>query len=121
MIAIYYKTKENIIQLKDWVMKHPKESYKYVMILLLISFAFSFIQYFFFKPKVAKSLIFPEMYSKSDKTKSDIDQKDQKAETIIKELESYKTKRESGEPLTKNDSLRIEYLFNQYQNLKNGN
>lgn len=119
MIAIYYKTKENIIQLKDWVVKHPKKSYKYVMILLLLSFAFSFIQYFFFTPKVAKSFIVPEMYSKSDKIKTDIDQKDQKAETIVKELESYKTKRESS-PLTKNDSLRIEYLFNQYQNLKNG-
>lgn len=120
MIKIYKQTKDQFHLMKDWVMKHPKESYKYVMILLLVSFAFSLIQYFFFTPKIAKSLVIPEMYSKSDKIKADLDQKDQKTEIIIKELEEYKIKRENA-PLTKTDSLRIEYLFNQYQNLKNGN
>lgn len=100
-------------------MKHPKESYKYVMIILLLSFAFSLFQYFYFTPKVAKSLVLPEMYSKSDQIKADLDQKDQKTEVIVKELEEFKAKREIA-PLTKTDSLRIEYLFNQYQNLKNG-
>lgn len=119
MIKIYQQNKIKFHQLKDWVMKHPKESYKYVMIILLLSFAFSLFQYFFFTPKVAKSLVVPEMYSESDKIKSDNDQRDQKTEIIVKELESYKIKRENA-PLTKTDSLRIEYLFNQYQNLKNG-
>ena len=44
---------------------------------------------------------------------------DQKINVIVNELQSLKKKRESG-PLSKNDSLRIEYLFNQYQKLKNG-
>ena len=119
MIKIYKQTKDQFNLMKDWVMKHPKESYKYVMILLLVSLAFSFIQYFFFTPKVTQSLVLPEMYSKSDQIKTEFDQKDQKTEIIVKELEGYKIKRESS-PLTKTDSLRIEYLFNQYQNLKNG-
>lgn len=119
MIKIYQQTKLQFHQMKEWMMKHPKQSYKYVMILLLLSFAFSFIQYFFFTPKVAKSLMIPEMYSRSDQIKIDLDQKDQKTEIIVEELKEYKIKRESA-PLTKTDSLRIEYLFNQYQNLKNG-
>ena len=48
-----------------------------------------------------------------------MDKSEEKIEVIVKELQSLKKKRESG-PLAKNDSLRIEYLFNQYQNLKNG-
>ena len=119
MIKIYKQTKDQFHLMKDWVMKHPKESYKYVMILLLVSFAFSFIQYFFFTPKVAKSLVLPEMYSKSDQIKTELDQKDQKTEVIVKELEEFNAKREIA-PLTKTDSLRVDYLFKQYQILKNG-
>nr|DAC75472.1 TPA_exp: hypothetical protein [Elizabethkingia anophelis]DAC75603.1 TPA_exp: hypothetical protein [Elizabethkingia anophelis]DAC75639.1 TPA_exp: hypothetical protein [Elizabethkingia anophelis]DAC75668.1 TPA_exp: hypothetical protein [Elizabethkingia anophelis]DAC76291.1 TPA_exp: hypothetical protein [Elizabethkingia anophelis] len=38
-------------------------------------------------------------------------------EKIVKELELFKLKRDKGS-LTKADSLRIDYLFNQYQKLK---
>lgn len=40
-------------------------------------------------------------------------------EKIVNELQLLKAKRDRGE-LLKVDSLRIEYLFNQYQSLKNG-
>lgn len=40
-------------------------------------------------------------------------------EKIVKELEILKVKRDRH-ALQKEDSLRIEYLFNQYQQLKNG-
>lgn len=38
---------------------------------------------------------------------------------IVVELQSLKDKRDQ-QKLRKEDSLRIEYLFNQYQHLKNG-
>ena len=38
---------------------------------------------------------------------------------IMHQLEAYKAKRDS-KSLTKEDSIRIDYLFNQYQTLKNG-
>ena len=59
------------------------------------------------------------MYSESDQVKAKMDESEKKMEAVVKELQLLKTKREEG-PLTKNDSLRIEYLFNQYQTLKNG-
>mgnify|MGYP003619974478 FL=1 len=59
------------------------------------------------------------MYSESDQVKAKMDESEKKLETVVKELQLLKTKREKG-TLTKNDSLRIEYLFNQYQTLKNG-
>ena len=40
-------------------------------------------------------------------------------EKIVTELKSLKVKRDSH-ALQKEDSLRIEYLFNQFQKLKNG-
>ncbi|MCB4235773.1 hypothetical protein LDL59_13655 [Kaistella anthropi] len=40
-------------------------------------------------------------------------------EKIVNELQTLKLKRDRKE-LQKEDSLRIEYLYNQYQELKNG-
>jgi hypothetical protein len=40
-------------------------------------------------------------------------------EKIVTELQALKVKRDH-DALQKKDSLRIEYLYNQYQELKNG-
>jgi hypothetical protein len=40
-------------------------------------------------------------------------------EKIVNELKTLKVKRDQN-ALKKEDSLRIDYLFNQYQKLKNG-
>ena len=109
---------EKYYQSKDWIIKHPKEFYKYVMIILLVSFGLIFVQYFYFTPKTPINNI-PNLYSKSDEVKSKMDKNDEKMENIVKELQLLKAKRENG-PLAKSDSIRIEYLFNQYQTLKNG-
>ena len=120
MIMIKYNSiKENLLRLKEWIYKHPKKVYRYVMVILVISFGLIFIQYYFFTPKVSTGNKIPKMYSKSDQVKDDMEKNDQKMNVIISELQLLKKKRESG-PLSKNDSLRIEYLFNQYQTLKNG-
>ena len=115
----YNSIKENLLRLKDWIYKNPKKVYRYVMVVLVISFGLIFIQYYFFKPKLSTVNKIPTMYSESDQIKADMDKNDQKINVIVNELQSLKKKRESG-PLSKNDSLRIEYLFNQYQKLKNG-
>ena len=111
--------KENILRLKAWIYQHPKKVYRYVMVVLVISFGLIFIKYHFFTPKLSLGNKIPTMYSESDQVKADMDKSEEKIEVIVKELQTLKKKRESG-PLAKNDSLRIEYLFNQYQNLKNG-
>ena len=72
-----------------------------------------------FTPKISTKNNIPNMYSESDQVKAKMDESEKKMETVVKEMQLLKTKREKG-PLTKNDSLRIEYLFNQYQTLKNG-
>ena len=115
----YNAIKENLLRLKEWIYKHPKKVYRNVMVVLVISFGLIFIQYYFFTPILSSVNKIPTIYSESDQVRAEMDQSDQKMNGIVKELQSLKKKRESG-PLSKNDSLRIEYLFNQYQTLKNG-
>ena len=115
----YIQIKEQFSQSKDWIMKHPKLVYTYVMVVLIISFGLIFLQYFYITPKISISNSIPNLYTGSDKIKSDMEENERKMDTVVKELQQLKKKRESG-PLTKNDSIRIEYLFNQYQALKNG-
>jgi cell division protein FtsL len=115
----YKCLKEKYFQSKDWIMKHPKKVYKNVMVVLILSFVLIFVQYFCFTPKVNAHNNIPSFYAKSEHSKTKIDDKDQKIEDVSKELQELKVKRDKSS-LTKNDSLRIEYLFNQYQNLKNG-
>lgn len=110
--------KEKYLLYKEWVMKHPKQVYKNVMFILIISFGFIFIQHFYFSPRISLSNT-PDFYSKSDEVKMEMKETEMKMENIVVELQQLKSKRADG-PLATNDSLRIEYLFNQYQKLKNG-
>ena len=115
----YNVTKENLLRLEEWIYQHPKKVYRYIMVVLVISFGLIFIQYHFFTPKLSIGNKIPTMYSESDQVKADMVKSEEKIDVIVSELQSLKKKTESG-PLSKNDSLRIEYLFNQYQTLKNG-
>jgi len=118
MVEKYETLKLKYTKLRDWIFDHPKLVYSYMMITLIVSFSFPFIQYYCFTPKVQSRYFVPNLYSKSDKVKSDLDNNEQEMENVVRELQHYKSKRKKG-PLTRNDSLRIEYLYNQYQNLKN--
>lgn len=115
----YHVIKEQFLQCKNWIMKHPKQVYTYVMIVLFLSFGLIFLQYFYFSPKLSMTSSPPNLYSRSDEIKADMDEVEKKMGIVVKELQQLKSKRENG-PLSKNDSIRIEYLFNQYQTLKNG-
>lgn len=119
MTEKYEYIKLQFLRIRDRIYAHPKLVYTYLMGTLILSFSFPFIQYYFFTPKIQKYFTVPNLYSESDRSKSDLDKQDQLMENVVNELQRYKSKRENG-PLTKNDSLRIEYLYNQYQHLKNG-
>ena len=58
------------------------------------------------------------LYSKSNKSEQVGKNQEKEMEKIVNELKSLKVKSDRKE-LQKEDSLRIDYLFNQYQKLRN--
>lgn len=111
------KIRERTKNIWEWLKKHPKQTYMYAVGLLLLSFV-SFIAETIFSQPQNHSVI-PTVLGKSDvylnQQKEETSRKNTKIEKIIKELEEFQHKEE----LVKNDSIRIEYLLNQYQRLKN--
>ena len=102
-----------------WAVQNPKKFFTYSMVFLSASFIGSLIQGIFFPSETAFKIKPPILYSKSQISKDTLEKKERKMEKIVTELKSLKAKNDRKE-LQKEDSLRIEYLFNQYQQLKNG-
>lgn len=111
------KSKGN--RLLSWVANNPKKFFTYSMIFLSVSFIGSIIQGIFFPSETNFKIKTPILYSKTQTAVKAIQNKDKEMEKIVEELKSLKAKRDQNE-LKKTDSLRIEYLYNQYQELKNG-
>ena len=88
------------------------------MLFLSVSFIGSLIQGIFFPSDNAFKIKPPILYSKSKMVQSTAANNEKEMEKIVNELKLLKMKRDRKE-LKKEDSLRIEYLFNQYQKLKN--
>lgn len=88
------------------------------MIFLAVSFIASMIQGVFFPSKTIFKIKPPMLYSQNQTIKNSDRNNEKAMEKIVKELESLKVKRDQN-ALQKEDSLRIEYLYNQYQQLKN--
>lgn len=109
--------KEKYLKIKDWVYENPKKVYAFVMIFLVLSFILSIIQFFYFPSKMEISVTPPPAFTENNSNKLKSKTKEIEMEKIVKELELFKVKRDKGS-LTKADSLRIDYLFNQYQKLK---
>ena len=103
----------------QWAVQNPKKFYIYSMILLSVSFIASLIQGIFFPSETAFKIRPPVLYSKSKTTQNLTANNDKEMEKIVTELKTLKVKRDQHD-LKKEDSLRIDYLFNQYQKLKNG-
>ncbi|KFF26993.1 hypothetical protein [Chryseobacterium vrystaatense] len=103
----------------QWAVQNPKKFFTYSMILLSVSFIGSLIQGVFFPSETAFKIRPPVLYSKSKMSQDLPVNNDKEMEKIVNELKSLKVKRDQNS-LQKEDSLRIDYLFNQYQNLKNG-
>ncbi|AZA87576.1 hypothetical protein EG349_12635 [Chryseobacterium shandongense] len=94
------------------VAKNPKRFYIYSMIFLSVSFIGSLIQDIFFPSQKTFTIIPPVLYSNKASVQ------DTEMEKIVSELKLLKDKRDRN-ALQKADSLRIEFLFNRFQQLKN--
>lgn len=108
-----------IKQFYSYVEKHPKQFFIYGMIFLSVSYFRMLIQGVFFPKKAEQSFKIPILYSKSDIEKGKITAKEKKIDKIMNELKLYQEKSKNN-ALTKEDTLRMNYLYNQYKNLKNG-
>ncbi|WPO84651.1 hypothetical protein SD427_18810 (plasmid) [Chryseobacterium sp. JJR-5R] len=112
------------LKLKDrkwfsWIVNNPKKVYLYSMIFLSVSYIGSLIQGIFFPSETNFKITTPVLYSKSQVVQNKSSHNGKEMEKIVKELETLKIKRDR-KALEKKDSLRIDYLFNQYEKLKNG-
>lgn len=101
-----------------WAVKNPKRFFTYSMVFLSLSFLGSMIQGIFYPSETAFKIKPPVLYSKKQTSQTALINNDKEMEKIVNELKLLKMKRDRKE-LQKEDSLRIEYLFNQYQKLKN--
>lgn len=110
--------KQTVQKYLGWAVKNPKKFFTYSMVFLSVSFVISLIQGIFFPSETPFKIKPPALYSKSQTTQSAFVNNDREMEKIVNELKALKTKRDH-KALRKEDSLRIEYLFNQYQKLKN--
>lgn len=99
--------------------ENPKKFFTYSMVFLIVSFIGSMIQGIFFPAETVFKIKPPVLYSHSTTTQNKEENHEKEMEKIVIELRALKLKRDRKE-LLKEDSLRIEYLFNQYQKLKNG-
>src|SRR5690554_786045 len=102
----------------DWAVKNPKRFFTYSMIFLSVAFVLSMIQGIFFSPETLFKIRTPALYSKSSTVHHTTVNNDKEMGKIVEELKALKVKRDQN-TLQREDSLRIEYLFNQYQKLKN--
>lgn len=102
-----------------WAVQNPKKFFTCAMILLSVSFIGSIIEGVFFPSETAFKIRPPVLYSNNKTSQNLPVNNDKEMEKIVNELKTLKVKRDQNS-LQKEDSLRIDYLFNQYQNLKNG-
>ena len=102
----------------NWASQHPKKFFTYSMVFLSVSFIGSLIQGIFFFFFYAFKIKPPILFSKSKMEQNTSVNNEKEMAKIVNELKSLKVKSDHRE-LQKEDSLRIDYLFNQYQKLKN--
>lgn len=106
---------------KKWlerVAKNPKKFFVYSMIILSVSFIGSLIQGIFFPSETTFTIKPPILYSKNEIGQNSASGQDKEMEKIVEEMKLLKQKRDRN-ALQKEDSLRIEFLFNRYRQLKN--
>ena len=102
----------------NWATQNPKKFFIYSMVFLSVSFIGSLIQGIFFPSDNAFKIRPPILYSKSKMEQNTSVNNEKEMEKIVNELKLLKVKSDRKE-LQKEDSLRIDYLFNQYQKLRN--
>lgn len=100
-----------------WAYANPKKFYTYAMTIIVLSFVINtFFDIKNSKNKYQSPYTIPVLFEKTETMKNDESQRAQ-LEAINAELRQLKPKRDNG-TLTPADSLRIEFLYKQYQALK---
>lgn len=102
----------------NWASQNPKKFFIYSMIFLSVSFIGSLIHDIFFPSDNTFKIKPPILYSKSKIIQNNNAKNEKEIEKIVNEFKLLKVKNDN-KGLRKEDSLRIEFLFNQYQKLKN--
>lgn len=101
-----------------WMKEHPKQMYRYMLGVLILSFIYFIIEVVWLENKKYTTPI-PTVLGGSDKhikkERELSDSRHIKIEEIVQELDRLQKK----EILVKSDSIRIEYLLNQYNKLTN--
>lgn len=112
--------KEKLNSILNWANSdgRPKKFFYIFLGLIILSTVFNIIKEVYFPSKIDFTTI-PSLYAQSDKTKEEINLKEQKLEQIVKELKQFKAKNEKQE-LSAQDSIRVEYLYNEYKKIKDG-
>lgn len=101
----------------DRVAKNPKRFFTYSMIFLSLSFIGSLIQGIFFPSDETFTINPPVLYSNNGISQNSASVQDKEREKIVSEMKLLKEKRDRN-ALQKEDSMRIEFLFNRFQQLK---
>ncbi len=106
---------------KAWTYAHPKKTYRYIMIILITLFVANVILDIYKYKNAPKDpiTIFPIIELSENQQPSLEDKVKEEAVQVEQEFNSYREKMQQG-TLTKNDSLRIEFLYQKLQILKNG-
>lgn len=116
------KLKDNnkVIDIKEWIKNNPKKVYIFSWGTIIISIIINIMIDIYYPNKNTNSVFnIPSLFEESDK--KIIEQKgfQIEKEKILREVEILKRKKEKI-GLDKNDSLRIEYLYNKYKKIGNG-
>lgn len=104
--------------IKKWAVENPKKFYKYAVIFLFLLVIINIYLEVFVYSKSKTIFGLPSFYKNSSAVIRNTENKQKRLDEISKEVQVLKNKREQG-LLTPNDSLRIEYLYHQYQIIKN--
>ncbi len=101
-----------------WARENPKKLYQYVMIFFGLLLVLNITLDFFVSKEKKQKDFLPMLYTKSDEAINQYTNKEKRLESIVEELKGLQIKREAG-TLSSGDSLRVEFLYHQYQSLKN--
>lgn len=111
--------KEKIKSILSWANeeRRPKKILYFFLGFLLLSSVFAIVKEIYFPPQTTFTSI-PMIYAESDKEKAKFQLKEAELEKVMKEIYQFQQKQKQV-GLTKSDSVRIEYLYNEYKKLKN--
>lgn len=113
-------TNKKVKSIKEWIIQNPKKVYVFSWGVIIISIIINIIVDIYIPNKTSNSAFnIPNLLAKSDDEILERKGIELKKEKILKEFQVLREK-QATQGLNKNDSLRVEYLYNEYNKLNNG-